>query len=50
MKNLNELELVELNEKECVETEGGIAALIFSGIALCLTAYGTGYLTGKAIF
>lgn len=50
MKNLNELELQELTEKECVETEGGVIALVLSGIGLCFAAYKAGYMTGSAIF
>jgi hypothetical protein len=50
MENLKENKLRELNEAESLNTEGGCVALIIAGIGVCLTAYGAGYFTGKALF
>jgi hypothetical protein len=50
MKELNELQLEPLNQQDLNDTEGGIIALVFSGIGLCIAAAGAGYMTGKAMF
>jgi lactobin A/cerein 7B family class IIb bacteriocin len=50
MENLNSIGLSELTDEELKDTEGGIIALIFSGIGLCIASYAAGYMTGNAIF
>jgi lactobin A/cerein 7B family class IIb bacteriocin len=50
MENLNSIGLSELTDEELKDTEGGIIALIFSGIGLCIASAAAGYMTGNAIF
>lgn len=50
MENLQEINLIELNNQEIIEVEGGMIELLVSAAALAGALYGAGYVCGKAYY